>query len=116
MKQLRNHLIGVDQGDLILFSDFEHDGLMWTGNGPRQSRSRVTFSQPFRNAPAVHLSLSMWDMSNTTNARVDLQAEEVDGEGFVIQFRTWADTRVARVRVAWLAIGEVAHDDDWSVD
>ena len=116
MKQLRNHLIGVDQGDLIPFSDFEHDGLMWTGQGARQSRGRVRFSQPFHAAPTVHLSLSMWDMSNTTNARVDLQAEDVGTEGFDILFRTWGDTRVARVRVSWLAIGELAHDDDWMLD
>jgi hypothetical protein len=29
-------------------------------------------------------------------------------------FRTWADTRVARVRVSWMAIGAAHHADDWS--
>jgi hypothetical protein len=34
----------------------------------------------------------------------------------VIVFRTWGDTRVARVRADWLAIGEVRGEDDWQVD
>ena len=32
--------------------------------------------------------------------------------GFEIVFRTWGDTRVARVRADWLALGEVADEDD----
>ena len=34
---------------------------------------------------------------------------------FDIVFRTWGDTRVARVRVAWIALGAVANDDGWDV-
>jgi len=36
-------------------------------------------------------------------------------EGFEIVFRTWSDTRIARIRVAWQAIGEVPHEDDWQL-
>ena len=39
----------------------------------------------------------------------------VNSEGFVIVFRTWADTRVARIRADWLAIGELSAEDDWNV-
>jgi hypothetical protein len=30
-------------------------------------------------------------------------------------FRTWGDTRIARVRIAWMAIGELSEGDDWDV-
>lgn len=115
MKKLNNTQIGIAQGDVVLFSDFEHDGIMWTGEGPRQTRSAVVFSEPFRAPPSVRVWLTMWDVSNTTNMRMDVQAEDVTDTGFAIVFRTWADTKVARIRVGWQAIGEVPHADDWDV-
>jgi len=115
MKKLRNHLVGVDQGDMILFSDFEHDGRMWTGTGHRQSRARVEFSESYRSPPIVHVTTSMWDISSRTNARVDLATEDIGTEGFTIVFKTWDDTRIARIRVAWLSIGELHYADDWDI-
>ncbi len=115
MKRLRNHLIGVDHGEVVLFSDFEHDGVMWTGEGARQTRAHVEFSESFRAQPIVQVSLSMWDMASDTNARADVQSEDVTADGFAIVFRTWGDTRIARVRVAWQAIGEMRQVDEWDV-
>lgn len=48
MKRLRNHLIGVDQGYVSLFSDFEDGGEMWTGEGQREVRRAIRFDEPFR--------------------------------------------------------------------
>lgn len=115
MKRLRNHLIGVDHGEVVLFSDFEHDGVMWTGEGARQTRAHVEFSESFRSPPIVQVNLSMWDMASDTNARADVQAEDITNEGFAIIFRTWGDTKIARVRVAWQAIGELRQADEWDV-
>lgn len=115
MKRLRNHLIGVDQGDLILFSDFENGGPMWTGSGPRVSRTTVTFSESFRTAPNVQVGLSMWDLDGASNVRTDISAEDITEAGFEIVFRTWGDSRVARVRANWMAIGELRHSDEWDL-
>lgn len=116
MKRLRNYLTGVDQGEIILFSDFEHDGIMWTGQGPRQTRAVVVFSEAFRAPPSVTCNISMWDVSNETNLRMDVQVEDVTDRSAAIVFRTWGDTKVARVRVSWQAIGELRNDDDWMID
>ena len=115
MKRLRNHWIGVDQGDVVLFSDFQHGGAMWTGDGPREIRSKVKFEEPFRDTPAVTVSISMWDLADGSNSRADVKAEQVTAEGFEIVFRTWGDTRVARIRVGWQAIGEMRHADEWDL-
>ncbi len=115
MKKLRNHMIGIDQGDVVLFSDFEHNGLMWTGDGPRQARAVVRFSEPFTAPPSVRVGLTMWDMSNGANARADVTAEDVTETGFGILFRTWGDTKIARVRVGWQAIGAVPDEDEWEL-
>lgn len=115
MKRLTTHRIGVDQGDDVLFSDYQDGGEMWTGEGPRERRRRIAFSDRFRAAPAVHCSLSMWDVDHAKNVRADVCAENITEQDFDLVFRTWGDTRVARVRVAWMAIGEVNGDDDWEL-
>jgi hypothetical protein len=46
---------------------------------------------------------------------MDISADLVTAEGFEIVFRTWGDTRIARVRADWLAIGALPNDDDWEV-
>jgi hypothetical protein len=98
-----------------MFSDFEDDGQMWRGEGPRQSREKVKFSATYRSIPHVQVAISMWDISNKTNIRADVQAETITTTGFEIVFRTWSDTQVARIRVAWTAIGELPNADDWDL-
>lgn len=115
MKKLLNQIVGIDQGDAVLFSDFEEDGDMWTGKGPRQRRKAIDFTKAFKAPPSVHVSLTMWDMDTATNARADVTTENITNEGFDVIFRTWGDTRVARVRVGWLAIGPLGHADDWEL-
>ncbi len=115
MKKLRDHMIGIDQGEIVLFSDYEHNGSMWTGEGPRQARATIQFSEPFLEAPAVRVGFTMWDMSNGANARADITTEDVTETGFGILFRTWGDTKIARVRVGWQAIGQVRDEDEWDI-
>lgn len=115
MRQVGANRIGLDQGSQMLFSDFEHDGRMWAGQGPREIRVSERFSEPFATPPLVHLSVSMWDMDQNTNQRGDIAAEAITKEGFDIVFRTWADTRIARIRCDWLAVGEAQDEDLWEV-
>lgn len=88
---------------------------MWTETGPRQERAAVRFPDAFEAPPAVHVGLSMWDIEGGSNQRADIKAENITREGFDLVFRSWGDTRVARVRADWLAIGPVRHQDDWEV-
>lgn len=115
MRKLRNYCIGVDEGSVVLFSDYEDGGEMWTGSGPRQRRVPVRFAEAFKSLPSVHLSMAMWDIDQKSGQRADLSPEAITEEGFDIVFKTWGDTRVARVRADWMAIGEVAHEDDWEL-
>ena len=115
MRYLAGHMLGIEQGSIQLFSDFRDGGPMWTGEGPREVRRRIDFDGGFREAPVVHVSLTMWDMDQGANARADLSAEEIEATGFTVVFRTWGDTRIARVRADWLALGAVWADGDWQV-
>ena len=116
MRRFMKRAIAADQGSVPLFSDFEDDGPMWSGTGPREARRAIAFAEPFLSPPIVHVSLSMWDVHHATNMRAEIVAENITERGFDLVFRTWSDTRIARMRADWLAIGALAHEDDWNVD
>lgn len=78
-------------------------------------RQQQNFKDAFLEPPVVTVGISMWDMDHKTNSRVDILAENVTATGFEIVFRTWGDTRVARVRADWMALGAVKDDDNWDV-
>ncbi|MGE4612434.1 MAG: H-type lectin domain-containing protein [Paracoccaceae bacterium] len=80
---------------------------MWAGTGKRVRRVEVLFFEPFLTPPAVHVGCAMWDISNATTMRVDLAVEDITTTAFVAVFQTWGDTKVARMRTSWMAIGEV---------
>lgn len=115
MKEISSSRIGVDQGEDVLFSDFEDDGEMWTGSGERERRVSLTFARPFAKPPSVFVALSVWDIDNSANARADISTEAITEHGFDVVFRTWHDTRIARARVRWMAIGALANEDDWTL-
>ena len=116
MKRITSGKLGVVQGSKVMFSDFADGGPMWTGQGERQSRHAVVFKESFREAPAVMVGLAMWDIDHKSTSRGDLVAENVTKKGFDLVFRTWGDTRVARIRADWTAIGAMRDDDDWEID
>ena len=116
MKRFENNRIAIDQGSTVMFSDFANNGPMWAGDGPRDQTTSVTFSEPYQEVPVVHVGISMWDMDGDTNQRADLRAERITTEGFQLVFRTWGDSRVARIRADWMAIGAVSDDDVWDID
>lgn len=115
MKTFRTHPIGIDQGEAVLFSEFADGGDMWTGEGARERRSAIAFTQPFRSCPVVQIGISLWDVDTSSALRAEVTAEDITTEGFCAVFRTWSDTRIARIRVTWTAIGEIPHKDDWDI-
>lgn len=116
MKKLYSSVTGIDRGTVPMFSDFEDNGDMWAGDGEREKRVSVVFSEAFKSPPAVFVTLEMLDLHTETNYRVMTVAEKITDIGFDLVFKTWADTRIARANCAWMAIGEVASDDDWDID
>lgn len=114
MKKIFASVLGVDQGDALIFSDFDNDGEMWTGIGKRERSIDIKFSGEFRDAPSVHTSLKMMDMAQNSNQRFDLLVEDVTVFGFKLLFKTWGDTKIARASVHWMAIGPTNNDDDWA--
>ncbi len=113
MIRLDHALIGIDHGDVMLLSDCENNGAMWAGTGDRKRSMPIVFSAVYRTPPAVSVGFSLLDIDQGTNMRFDLKPENITTTGFDITLRTWQDTKIARARVAWQAIGELHHEDDW---
>ena len=116
MKRISTGTLGIQQGSSLLFADFADGGPMWTAQGHRESRTSITFSDPFRHPPAVILGIALMDLDHTTNTRTEILAEQVTATGFEIVFRTWGDTRVARIRAEWTALGAVSDEDAWELE
>lgn len=116
MKRIAESAVGIASGSELLFSAYEDGGEMWTGRGPRLLVRHVTFEERFRAAPTVQLSMTMWDTDASVNQRMDIQATAVTETGFDIEFRTWDNSRVARVRAGWMAIGPVRYVDNWDFE
>jgi hypothetical protein len=115
LKRISSGSVGIDQGSRVLFSDFADGGMMWTGQGPRESRHVISFHEPFAEIPSVQVSMSMWDMDQKTNSRADVVAEKITEIGFDLVFRTWGDSRIARIRADWMAIGPLRDPDGWEL-
>lgn len=78
-----------------------------TGTGLRGIPiGKVTFAEPFKRPPVVHMAISNIDISHTRNLRISAGVTEVDKDNFVYQFVTWADTEVHSAVANWIAIGE----------
>jgi hypothetical protein len=116
MRRIDVHRLGIDEGEELLFSDFENGGPMWTGEGFRRLDKVIAFGTPFLAPPTVRVWLTMWDIANTATSRVGISAKDIGCERFTLSFHTWGDTRIARVRAAWLALGPLRDDEDWQVD
>jgi len=115
MKRINGDNIGITQGSRMLFSDYIDDGPMWAGHGDRETRSAIKFPEAFASAPMVHVSIGLWDMDHKHNIRADISAERITAKGFDVVFRTWGDTRIARMRVDWMAIGALPSEEDWQL-
>lgn len=116
MRKLRSNSVGVAHGHALLFSDYQENGEMWAGIGDRTVTRYVQFEEAFHAPPVVHLSISLLDLDHSVNPRLDLRAKSITSDGFQIAFSTWGDSKVARIRVSWMAIGEVRSTDMWDID
>ena len=108
--------VGVAQGNDVIFEHFQDGGEMWTGTGNREMRKWVAFNEAFKAPPSVQCSLTLWDVDSTTNLRADIEAENISETGFDLVFRTWGDSKSARIRASWMAIGPVPDEDVWELE
>lgn len=116
MHKILNGFVGVEQGEVLMFSDFDVSGPMWVGIGNRHVEKLVYFSERFRKPPSVTAWISLLDAKSNSNLRYDLKVSEVTNQKAKLSFVTWGDSQFARIRMGWSAIGELRHADDWDIE
>lgn len=90
-------------GKETIFIHYPND-YMWTGNGPRNVQKFV-FLPPgmFNGTPQVMAALATIDSSAGANLRVDVKVDMVSNNYFRVTVETWSDTKLAIIKVAWMA-------------
>ena len=75
------------------------------GSGQRIFKSRITFSRPFKTPPDLQVSLTIFDIANSANARLVVSAADATTTGFDLVFSTFADSKIFGAGAAWTAYG-----------
>ncbi len=75
------------------------------GDQDRHFRARVTFEQPLRSSPVVHVGIAGFDMGNEDAARLRVRADNITTDGFEVVVETWLNSKIWSVDVSWLAVG-----------
>jgi Zinc finger, C3HC4 type (RING finger)/H-type lectin domain len=78
------------------------------GDGPRQNKSPVLFepeiSLKTHERPEVCTALCQLDVLNEADHRIHVLAENVEGDMCDVVVKTWSDTQIWSVSVAWLLV------------
>lgn len=107
------HIFNIEQGEARLFSDFESNGNMWSGKGDRRVDYHINLGNLYKTPPKILINITLLDAASDQHVRFSLAAENITNSGFDIVFKTWLDSRFARVWVQWTALGEISDPDMW---
>jgi hypothetical protein len=107
----RQDCVRIDNLQIITCSGelFNHvdEGLpMWSSEGDRAVTTKIQFCRAFSHPPAITIGVTGLDSSHDQNLRFWLNAIDATVAGFVVEFKTWGDTHIARASVAWQAVGK----------
>ncbi|MBV0914229.1 H-type lectin domain-containing protein [Anianabacter salinae] len=91
-----------------MFNHVDEKGPMWSKNGDRSVVLYFEFSHHFGQPPLVSLGVCGLDSDKSANLRFSLRANDITVDGFVAEFLTWGDTRIARASIYWQALGLAA--------
>ena len=70
---------------------------------PSKMRIPITFSVAFDRCPSVHVALSMIDIDNSKNMRLNCEVAEISTTGCVITVWSWCDSKVWGCHMSWFA-------------
>jgi len=74
------------------------------GSGERIVLLEVAFPKSFEVKPDVILNLNTIDADKTENLRISMKSASISRDGFTIQVRTWAESKINMVGGTWIAV------------
>lgn len=73
-------------------------------DGDRVVQMEVNFPKPFEIKPEVLVSVNFLDADKETNLRYEIKTVSVSRDGFLVQVKTWGNTRINGIGGAWMAV------------
>jgi hypothetical protein len=73
-------------------------------DGDRVVQLEVTFKIPFDIKPEVLVSVNFIDDDKATNLRYEVKTISVSRDGFLVQVKTWSDTKIFAIGGGWMAV------------
>ncbi len=74
------------------------------GSGERVVLFEVTFPKSFEVKPDVILNLNTIDADKSENLRITMKPASISRDGFTIQVKPWAESKINLVGGTWLAV------------
>lgn len=73
-------------------------------DGDRVVQMEVSFPKPFEVKPEVLVSVNFIDGDKATNLRYEVKTLSVSRDGFLVQVKTWSDTKIFAIGGGWMAV------------
>ncbi len=86
------------------FDRFLKDYTLDKNDGDRTVQLEVTFEKPFEVKPEVLVSVNFIDADKATNLRYEVKTLSVSRDGFLVQVRTWSETKIFAIGGGWMAV------------
>ena len=75
-------------------------------SGDRTITLEVNFHTAFDKKPEVILSVNQLDASTNSNVRYEVKTITVSRDNFIIQIKTWSESKIFGISGTWLAISK----------
>jgi hypothetical protein len=72
--------------------------------GDRVVQLEITFNRPFDVKPDVILSVNYLDADKDKNIRYEVKTSSISRDGFLVQVRTWSDSKIFSIGGSWIAV------------
>lgn len=117
MQIFSHHAVGLQQGSSLMFSAFEDGGPIVVGQWRVEQVRRICrlHTQVSADAGGSGAPSACGTLTATATSGPRSAPKTSPPAAFDLVFSTWGDTRVARIRADWIAIGALPHEDDFRV-
>lgn len=116
-----NDSLAVQTGTARYLGNGDNPGVVHTlednGNGHNYWKNYdmpVKFGRAYDKPPKVVCWLQTLDIQKDNGIRIQVQAVNVQNDGFRVRFRTWDNTQLWEVGAGWLAIPAEGRNDVWT--
>lgn len=79
------------------------------GSGARSTDYFIPYGNgvAYIKKPFIQVAIIAFDILKGTNHRIVVDVVDLRKDGFIVRYRTWADTKIWSAGISWMVIGKV---------